>query len=130
MEPPVLDAPGKLPHWASNLEDNVDKKLLIMLRDGRKLIGWLRTFDQFANLLVEHIVERHILVEEKVYADIYLGTMLIRGENVCLFGEIDPDRHDGLREAPLAYVLAKEDEIEASDAKKGKMVDLFADVES
>eukprot|EP00435_Cladocopium_sp_Y103_P020734 s2863_g5.t1 len=128
MEQPVFEGrPGKLPHWASNLEENVDKKLLIILRDGRKLIGWLRTFDQFANLLVEHVVERHIIFEEKVYADIYLGTMLIRGENVCLFGEVDPDRQDGLREAPLAYVLAKEAQNEASDGKKG--MDLFADAE-
>ena len=64
-----------------------------------------RTFDQFANLLVEHIVERHIIFEEKVYADIYLGTMLIRGENVCLFGEVDPERQDGLREAVALEVL-------------------------
>merc|ERR1719235_2406191 len=89
----------KLPLWASNLEDNLDKKLLIMLRDGRKLIGWLRTFDQFANLLIENTVERHILYEECKFADIYLGTMLVRGENVCLFGEVDPARTPGpLRE--------------------------------
>ena len=50
---------------------------------------------------MEHIVERHIIFEEKVYADIYLGTMLIRGENVCLFGEVDPERQDGLREAGI-----------------------------
>eukprot|EP00933_Yihiella_yeosuensis_P038682 TRINITY_DN32610_c0_g1_i2.p1 TRINITY_DN32610_c0_g1~~TRINITY_DN32610_c0_g1_i2.p1 ORF type:complete len:147 (-),score=36.02 TRINITY_DN32610_c0_g1_i2:118-558(-) len=142
MEQPVFDAgdalqesgggstkPVKLPHWASNLEDNVDKQLLIMLRDGRKLIGWLRTFDQFANLLVEHVVERHIIIEEKVYADIYLGTMLVRGENVCLFGEIDHDRRDALREAPLDYVLKREEELEAEEAAQGrkKPVDIFAD---
>ena len=40
-EQPVFEG-RKLPHWASNLEDNVDKKLLIILRDGRKLMGWLR----------------------------------------------------------------------------------------
>ncbi|CAE8740375.1 unnamed protein product [Polarella glacialis] len=139
MEQPVFEGdaegsssskPGKLPHWASNLEDNVDKQLLIMLRDGRKLIGWLRTFDQFANLLVEHVMERHILCEEKVYADIYLGTMLVRGENVCLFGEVDPDRPAGrLREAPIAYVLKREAELEAGASAKGKAkpADLFAD---
>merc|ERR1712187_894987 len=101
----------KLPLWASNLEDNLDKKLLVMLRDGRKLVGWLRTFDQFANLLLEHVVERHILLEDKLYADVYLGTMLVRGENVCLFGDIDPELEKGsLREAPLAFVLQREAE--------------------
>merc|ERR1719447_1095216 len=71
--------------------------------------GWPRTFDQFANLLLEHTVERHILAKEKLYADVYFGTMLVRGENVCLFGEIDTDRgNDTLREAPLAFVLQQE----------------------
>mmetsp|Transcript_45503 Transcript_45503/g.105483 ORF Transcript_45503/g.105483 Transcript_45503/m.105483 type:complete len:128 (+) Transcript_45503:34-417(+) len=102
---------AKLPEWASNLEENVDKKLLIILRDGRILAGWLRTFDQFANLLIENTVERHVLCEEKTYADLYLGTMLIRGENVSLFGEIDPDREGTtLTEAPLDYVLQREAE--------------------
>uniref|UniRef100_A0A7S1RHM5 U6 snRNA-associated Sm-like protein LSm1 n=1 Tax=Alexandrium catenella TaxID=2925 RepID=A0A7S1RHM5_ALECA len=140
MERPVFDADeaeagkekalGKLPHWASNLEDNVDKQLLIMLRDGRKLIGWLRTFDQFANLLVEQTVERHILCEEKVYADVYLGTMMIRGENVCLFGEVDGQRPQGpLSKAPLDYVLQREADMEAADAARGiqQPIDIFAD---
>mmetsp|Transcript_30071 Transcript_30071/g.69475 ORF Transcript_30071/g.69475 Transcript_30071/m.69475 type:complete len:139 (+) Transcript_30071:32-448(+) len=135
MDVPIFDAdpnlkPGKLPHWASNLEENVDKKLLIILRDGRKLLGWLRTFDQYANLLVEHIVERHILFEEKVYADVYLGTLLIRGENVCLFGEVDEEEEakSCLQQAPLSYVLGREKEMEALEEKpKPKNVDLFLD---
>merc|ERR1711976_64449 len=103
-------AAGKLPHWASNLEENVDKKLLVMLRDGRKIIGWLRTYDQFANLLLEQTVERHILYEEKEYADVYLGMVLIRGENVMLFGEEDPKLAETstLTEKPIAYVLERE----------------------
>eukprot|EP00929_Paragymnodinium_shiwhaense_P082768 TRINITY_DN43781_c0_g1_i1.p2 TRINITY_DN43781_c0_g1~~TRINITY_DN43781_c0_g1_i1.p2 ORF type:complete len:151 (-),score=36.79 TRINITY_DN43781_c0_g1_i1:8-460(-) len=107
--------PSKLPYWASNLEESVDKKLLIMLRDGRTLVGWLRTFDQFANLLLEHVVDRHIVYKEQVYADVYLGSMLIRGENVALFGEIDEERdaQGELKEAPLDYVL----QLEAIDAE-------------
>merc|ERR1711957_852340 len=111
-------------------EENVDTQLLIILRDNRTLIGWLRTFDQFANLLLEHTVERHILVEEKVYADVYLGTMMIRGENVCLFGEVDPSRPMGdLREATLTYVLQREAEREEADAATGvqRPADVFAD---
>mmetsp|Transcript_159122 Transcript_159122/g.280961 ORF Transcript_159122/g.280961 Transcript_159122/m.280961 type:complete len:148 (+) Transcript_159122:164-607(+) len=129
--------PGKLPHWASNLEENIDKKLLVILRDGRKLFGWLRTFDQFANLLLEHTVERHILIDverdEKKFADLYLGTMLVRGENVCLFGEVEPERENGpLQEAPLSYVLEREAELEAKEAARGvvrRSADFFFDVE-
>ncbi|CAK0830461.1 unnamed protein product [Prorocentrum cordatum] len=125
------DARKKLPPWASNLEDSVNKRLLIILRDDRKLFGWLRSFDQFANLLVEHTVERHILLEEKLYADVYLGTMLVRGENVCLFGEAAEDApgEGPLHEAPLAYVLQREAEQEAAEQARGvrRPLDAFAD---
>lgn len=123
----------RLPHWASNLEDSVDKQLLVILRDGRTLIGWLRTFDQFANLLLEHVVERHILCQEKLFADVSLGTMLVRGENVCLFGEVDHDRPcEAITEAPLDVVLRREAELEeeallASGGPRRQLVDLFAD---
>mmetsp|Transcript_37955 Transcript_37955/g.98220 ORF Transcript_37955/g.98220 Transcript_37955/m.98220 type:complete len:146 (+) Transcript_37955:129-566(+) len=144
MDKPVFDAPRgdakenpskkqeKLVHWASNLEEHVDKQLIIMLRDNRKLVGWLRSFDQFANLVLEHAVERHVLESEKLYADVYLGTMVVRGENVCLFGELDPAAPDGpLRPAPLDYVLQKEAELEAAEVAAGvrRHTDAFADVE-
>mmetsp|Transcript_3708 Transcript_3708/g.9531 ORF Transcript_3708/g.9531 Transcript_3708/m.9531 type:complete len:144 (-) Transcript_3708:81-512(-) len=143
MDKPVFDWPEaasghgddprlekKLPEWASNLEDNVDSKILVMLRDGRKLVGWLRTFDQFANLLLEHVVERHFA--DSFYADVHLGTMLIRGENVCLFGDIDPAREPGLlREAPLAFVLQREAALEAEEAARGivRPTDIFLEAD-
>ena len=33
--------------------EELDKTLLVQLRDGRKIIGILRSFDQFANLVLE-----------------------------------------------------------------------------
>jgi len=56
------------------------------LRDGRKLIGVLRSFDQFANVVLENAIER-IYVKD-TYGDIPLGLFVIRGENVVLLGEI------------------------------------------
>ncbi|GBG69912.1 hypothetical protein CBR_g4739 [Chara braunii] len=38
---------GDIYPGTSSLADNLDKKLLVILRDGRKLIGILRSFDQF-----------------------------------------------------------------------------------
>lgn len=70
------------------LAEELDKKLLIQLRDGRKIMGILRSFDQFANLVLEGAVERIIVGEQ--YGDIPLGLQLIRGENVVLLGEVDP----------------------------------------
>ena len=67
--------------------EELDKKLLVQLRDGRKIIGILRSFDQFANLVLESAIER-IIVETK-YAEVPLGLYVVRGENVVLLGQID-----------------------------------------
>lgn len=80
----------EVPLPGTALADELDKKLLIQLRDGRKIVGILRSFDQFANLVLESAVERIIVGEQ--YSDIPLGLQLIRGENVVLLGEIDPAR--------------------------------------
>lgn len=79
-------------------------KLMILLRDGRTLIGYLRSVDQFANLVLhkaigkcsqdvyrrwdwfDWILER-IHVGDK-YGDMERGIFIIRGENVVLLGEI------------------------------------------
>lgn len=88
------------------------EKLMIVLRDGRTLIGYLRTVDQFglykltecsdgpyclsvrserflchtANLVLHRTVERiHV---GKQYGDIPRGIFVIRGENVILLGEV------------------------------------------
>jgi U6 snRNA-associated Sm-like protein LSm1 len=60
--------------------------MLVQLRDGRKIIGLLRSFDQFANVVLEEAVER--IIYEKQFADVPLGLYVIRGENVVLLGEM------------------------------------------
>ena len=55
------------------------------MRDGRRLTGTLRCYDQFANLVLHDTVE--ILEKEQVS----IGLLLVRGENVALVGEVlDP----------------------------------------
>ncbi|XP_059541395.1 U6 snRNA-associated Sm-like protein LSm1 isoform X5 [Myotis daubentonii] len=62
------------------------EKHLVLLRDGRTLIGFLRSIDQFANLVLHQTVERiHV---GKKYGDIPRGIFVVRGENVVLLGEI------------------------------------------
>lgn len=85
----------------------------MLLRDGRKLLGTLRSFDQFgnvsfsfihfeydrkcspineitpvflANAVLEGACERVIVGD--LYCDIPLGLYIIRGENVVLIGEL------------------------------------------
>ncbi|XP_065169692.1 U6 snRNA-associated Sm-like protein LSm1 [Atheta coriaria] len=78
----------------AHLLDQLDKKLMVLLRDGRTLIGYLRSVDQFANLVLHRTIERiHV---GKEYGDIPRGVFIVRGENVVLLGEIDEEREAGL----------------------------------
>ncbi|KAG4102617.1 Sm-like ribonucleoprotein [Neocallimastix lanati (nom. inval.)] len=78
-----------LPGTAS-LIDCVDKKLLVILRDGRNLIGILRSYDQFANLVLQDTLER--IIVNDCYGEKERGIFIIRGENVVLLGEVDKDK--------------------------------------
>ncbi|XP_038213914.1 U6 snRNA-associated Sm-like protein LSm1 [Zerene cesonia] len=87
----------------AHLLDELDKKLMVLLRDGRTLIGYLRCVDQFANLVLHKTIERiHV---GKEYGDIPRGIFIVRGENVVLLGEIDKDKEDNL---PLTEVSVDE----------------------
>jgi len=85
----AMAQPGILTTATISLVEEVDKKILVVLRDGRKLIGTMRSFDQFANVVLENTIER-IFVGNK-YCERSLGSFVIRGENVVLLGEIDTE---------------------------------------
>lgn len=71
---------------ANNLTNLLEKRLLVVLRDGRLLYGILRSYDQFGNMVFDDTVERLYVSLE--YAEYRLGIFLVRGENVVLVGEI------------------------------------------
>ncbi|KRZ69569.1 U6 snRNA-associated Sm-like protein LSm1 [Trichinella papuae] len=72
---------------AASLLEDLNKKVLVILRDGRNMIGYLRSVDQFANIVLEDTVER--IVVNNMYSDISMGLFIVRGENVFLVGELD-----------------------------------------
>jgi len=74
---------------AASLIEQLDKRIMIILRDGKHLCGKLRSFDQFLNLVLEDSVERVLLPSE--YCDIDLGLYIVRGDQIVLLGEIDDD---------------------------------------
>nr|CAH0108629.1 unnamed protein product [Daphnia galeata] len=93
---------ASLPGTATLLED-LDKKVIVVLRDGRTLIGYLRSVDQFANLVLHRTIERiHV---GKEYGDIPRGVFIVRGENVALLGEIDLEKEELI---PLKQVGVEE----------------------
>lgn len=79
----------------------------------------LRTWDQFANLVLTDTRERYFVSvpstssdptapPRNLYCDIPRGTYLVRGENVLLLGEIDLDRDD---DPPPGYVEGDVEEV-------------------
>ncbi|KXS93653.1 hypothetical protein AC578_5320 [Pseudocercospora eumusae] len=104
--PVVPQLPPQMFTTAAQLLDLTDKKLMVVLRDGRKLIGVLRSWDQFGNLMLQDTIER--LFVQNVYADIERGLFVIRGENVLILGEIDLDKDDYI---PEPYQLAPAEKV-------------------
>ncbi|WPK23008.1 hypothetical protein PUMCH_000231 [Australozyma saopauloensis] len=84
---------------AAAIVGSVDRKIFVQLRDGRNIFGILRTFDQFANLVLQDAVERIYLpaVEgngKERFAEVPRGVFMVRGENVVMLGELDIDKED------------------------------------
>jgi U6 snRNA-associated Sm-like protein LSm1 len=98
---------------------------MVVLRDGRKLIGVLRSWDQFANIVLQQTTERIFAPRADnhddqqpygYYTDIPHGIFLVRGENVLLLGEIDSNKEN---DAPPGYELAEVDVVKKlAEAKK------------
>lgn len=113
----------EVPAPGTALAEELDKKLLVQLRDGKKIIGILRSFDQFANLVLEHAVERIIVGDQ--YGDIPLGLNVVRGENVVLLGEIDESRAEvpaSLRRVSEAEIKLAQQAEKAEQEIKGSML--------
>ncbi|XP_030526287.1 sm-like protein LSM1B [Rhodamnia argentea] len=106
-------------YLSTSLASYLDRKLLVLLRDGRKLLGVLRSFDQFANAVLEGACERAIVGD--LYCDIPLGLYVIRGENVVLIGELDVEKEElpsHMRRVSTEEIRrAQKAEREASDLK-------------
>lgn len=99
---------GLLLPGAASLVDQLDKRILIVLRDGRHLVGILRSFDQFSNMVLEDTHERH--VANGLRSDMALGLFIVRGDNIVLLGELDPEKEasSGLTDAEPDVVLEAE----------------------
>jgi len=93
--------PAFLPGSAS-LVEQLDQRVMIVLRDGRHLVGTLRSFDQFSNMVLEDTSERRVLhIKNKrrqggdemccYYTDVCLGLYMVRGDSMVLLGEVEED---------------------------------------
>eukprot|EP01055_Gregarina_sp_Pseudo9_P004905 Gregarina_sp_Pseudo_9__4904@NODE_512_length_2668_cov_78_160517_g483_i0_p1_GENE_NODE_512_length_2668_cov_78_160517_g483_i0NODE_512_length_2668_cov_78_160517_g483_i0_p1_ORF_typecomplete_len219_score48_62LSM/PF01423_22/1_2e12LSM/PF01423_22/5_1e03EPO_TPO/PF00758_18/0_065_NODE_512_length_2668_cov_78_160517_g483_i011441800 len=83
--------------WVKSLEEDSQQAVLVLLRDNKTFVGILKTFDHFGNILLDRCCERIFNPKEPhEFAEIYLGCVLIRGENIVLFGaleDLQPSQH-------------------------------------
>merc|ERR1712150_370135 len=109
----------------ATLLTELDKRLLVVLRDGRTIIGELSCVDQFANLVLTNSMER-IHVGNK-YGDIPRGVFVVRGENVVLLGEIDPQRekNSSLHQVSVEEILEEQNRDSLEKEEKNKRNDLL-----
>jgi U6 snRNA-associated Sm-like protein LSm1 len=118
-----MEESRQLPGWASSFDDMIDRRVITILTDGRKIVGYLRSYDQFANVMIDEAYERHVV--DSLFADIFLGVMIVRGENMAVLGEIS--ENGALVEAPLDVVLKRisdATELAADQNARGVNVDL------
>ena len=103
------DSAAYLPGAASLIEE-IDKRIMIILRDGRHLVGRLRSFDQFMNLILEDTCERVLLPGK--FCDVPLGLYIVRGDTIVLLGEVDPETEEekmGLEKLSAEDMMQLED---------------------
>ncbi|KAG9127689.1 hypothetical protein FRC07_010762 [Ceratobasidium sp. 392] len=72
----------------SSLQGYVDRKVLLVLQDGRAIVGTLVGFDQRSNVVLSDSVERIYSMEEGV-EEVPLGLYLVKGDMIVLIGELD-----------------------------------------
>jgi small nuclear ribonucleoprotein G len=61
-----------------------DKKLRLTLNGNRKIVGTLRGFDAFLNVVLEEAVD-----EKAVGGDGYIGQIVIRGNSISQFETLE-----------------------------------------
>ncbi|KAI6019810.1 hypothetical protein F5J12DRAFT_489443 [Pisolithus orientalis] len=72
----------------SSLQGYIDRRVLLVLQDGRAIVGVLAGFDQKSNIVVSDCRERVYSLDEGV-DEIPLGLYLVKGDMIALIGEID-----------------------------------------
>lgn len=108
-----------------SLAEELDKTLMLQLRDRRILIGTMRSFDKFGNIVVENACER--IIVGKQFGEKPIGLYIVRGENVVLFGELKEDDYvtKTLQRVSAAEIeLARKAELE-SEKMKGTLLSRF-----
>ncbi|GJJ15050.1 hypothetical protein Clacol_009325 [Clathrus columnatus] len=72
----------------ATLQTYVDHRVLLILQDGRSIVGVLAGFDQRSNVVLSDSKERIYSMDEGV-EEVPLGLYLVKGDMILLIGEMD-----------------------------------------
>jgi len=74
----------------ASLNGYVNQRVLLILQDGRIIVGTLQGFDNRADIVLSNSVERVYSPEEGV-EEVPLGLYLVKGDMILLVGELDTE---------------------------------------
>ncbi|KAI0918830.1 hypothetical protein AcW1_009461 [Taiwanofungus camphoratus] len=72
----------------ASLQGYVDHRVLLVLQDGRAIVGVMAGYDQKSNVVLSDSKERVYSMDEGV-EEIPLGLYLVKGDQIVLIGELD-----------------------------------------
>jgi len=72
------------------LESMLETQVSVITNDGRVFVGALKGFDQTVNIVLHECQER-VYSSTAGVETVSLGLYVIRGENICVIGEVDEE---------------------------------------
>ncbi|VDB95496.1 unnamed protein product [Peniophora sp. CBMAI 1063] len=87
----------------SSLQGYVDRRVLLVLQDGRTILGVLAGYDQKSNVVLSDSKERVFSTDEGV-EEVPLGLYLVKGDMIILIGEVDEEKD---KEIDLSSIRAE-----------------------
>lgn len=73
------------------LKEFTGRKVMLIMFDGRTVVGNLLGFDQTVNLVVDKAIER-VFVLNEAPREVSLGLFCVRGDNVACVGLLDDEK--------------------------------------
>ncbi|KZT62476.1 Sm-like ribonucleo protein [Calocera cornea HHB12733] len=77
----------------ASLNGYINQRVLLILQDGRCIVGTLAGFDNRADIVLSNSVERVYSPDEPV-EEVPLGLYLVKGDMILLVGELDTELDD------------------------------------
>lgn len=89
------------------------------MRDGVHIVGTLRSFDQYSNIVLEDAVERRNVGNKAV--DVPLGLFVLRSESIVLLGSVSEAKEKSALEFVSMEQLKELEEKHKDQVEKAKL---------